>query len=134
MEWMLIKTLGSLVAVLALMGGLAFVVRRYGFRPGVRRREGIEIEILGSRSLGPRRSVQVLRVMNRIIVVGVSDHGMQTLSEMTDEVGLSVEDRPRGPLAAGMREGARADFPSSLRAALGLAPRRPRARETETLL
>ena len=94
MEWIVLRTLISLAAIIALMLGLAFLGKKYLHAGKGSRRSLVDVEILGHRSLQPRTAVYVIRVLNRVIVVGTSDHGMQTLSEMSDPQTLaSVEDR-----------------------------------------
>lgn len=84
MEWLILRTLLSLAAIIALMLGLAFVVRKYMHAGKGARRSIVDIDMLGHRSLQPRTAVYVLKVLDRVLVVGTSDHGMQTLSEITD--------------------------------------------------
>jgi flagellar protein FliO/FliZ len=85
MEWMLVKTLLSLFAVIGLMVGIIIVMKKYGYMKG--RAPGssmVAIDILGHRSLAPKRSVHVLKVLNKVMVVGVTEGGMNTLGEITD--------------------------------------------------
>jgi flagellar protein FliO/FliZ len=82
MEWMVIKTLLSLGAVLALMLGLAYLLKKYVYRTGTAPTDRVAVDLLGQRAFGPRRSVVVLRVLDRVLVVGMSEHGMQSLAEM----------------------------------------------------
>jgi flagellar biogenesis protein FliO len=84
MEWVLLKTLVSLAAVLGLMGLVVAFMKRFVYG---RRRRGnapVEVEILGSRVLQPKRSVFVLRVLDAVIVVGSSEEGLQTLARVGD--------------------------------------------------
>ena len=70
------------------MLGVLFLVRRY-VQGGSRVSSSlIEVELLGQRSLGPRRSVQVLKVLDRVLVVGVSEQGMQSLAELSADGAL----------------------------------------------
>lgn len=85
MESIVMKSFLSLAAVLGLMFLIVFILRKY---MGIGRNEGasvVSIDVLGARTFHPRRSVYVLRVLNKILVVGVTDGTMQTLSEIDDE-------------------------------------------------
>jgi flagellar biogenesis protein FliO len=94
MEWIVLRTLVSLAAIIALMLGLAYLGKKYLHAGKGARRSLVDVEILGHRSLQPRTSVYVIKVLNRVIVVGTSEHGMHTLSEMSDpETLASVEDK-----------------------------------------
>ena len=94
MEWMLVKTFVSLIGVLALMAGIVVVFKKYGYRGQAPGTSVVGVEVLGSRMLAPKRSVHVLKVLNRIIVVGVTEGGMTSLSEIDDDGTLrEVEER-----------------------------------------
>ena len=43
------------------------------------------VTVLERQSIGPNRAVHTLKVGNKILVVGMTDHNMQTLCEMTPE-------------------------------------------------
>ena len=83
MDWLVVKMLLSLGAVLGLMGGIVVVLKRYVMPGRVSGDTPIAIEILAQKSLQPRRSVVVLKVLDKVLVVGMSEHGMHPLSEMT---------------------------------------------------
>jgi flagellar protein FliO/FliZ len=68
-------TLG-LAAVLALLGGAAWLSRRY--RVTGRLRSGL-IEVMSGISLGTREKVVLIRVGREQVLVGVSPAGMRTL-------------------------------------------------------
>lgn len=100
MEWVLLKTLASLAAVLGLMGLVVAFMKRYVYG---RRRRGnapVEVEILGSRVLQPKRSVFVLRVLDAVIVVGSSEEGLQTLARVGDRRSRELLEH-LAPVAAG---------------------------------
>lgn len=83
MEWLVVKTVLSLGAVLGLMFVLVLLLRKFVYRGRAGAAESVEIEVLGQRMLQPRRSVYVLRIMDKIVVVGMSEHGMHTLTELS---------------------------------------------------
>jgi len=85
MEWIVLKMILSLGAVLALMFGLVFVLKRFGVAGGMSNELCVPIHILGRKSLQPKKSVVVLKVAGKILVVGISEQGMQMLTELADE-------------------------------------------------
>ena len=94
MEWILVKTLLSLLAVVALMVGLLLVLKKYVYAGRLGSSSTVEIKVLGQRTLQPKRSVYVLKVMNKLIVVGSSENGLQTLTEIADTESLAeVEEK-----------------------------------------
>jgi len=94
MEWIILRTLFSLAAIVSLMLGIAYLLKKTMRAGKGGRRSLVDVELLGQRSLQPRTAVYVLKVLNRVVVVGTSEHGMQTLTEISDpETLASLEDR-----------------------------------------
>ena len=88
MEWMVVKTLLSLFAVLGLMVGVVFVLKKYMSKGQAAGASDVTINVLGHRMLAPKRTVHVLKVLNKVIIVGVTEHGMTALGEIEDENSL----------------------------------------------
>lgn len=78
----------SLVVVIGLMWVAANVLRKRGFAGVASRRgpRGPELELLARRPLGRNASIAVVRVGDRSLVVGVTDHQVTKLGdvEITD--------------------------------------------------
>ena len=85
MEGIVIRMVLSLSAVLALMVGLLYLVKRFVVPGSATVRMPVQVEVLGRRSLQPKKSIVVVRIAGKILVLGVSDQGMQTLTELTGE-------------------------------------------------
>ncbi|MCX7984346.1 MAG: flagellar biosynthetic protein FliO [Bacteroidetes bacterium] len=82
MVWAYAQALIALLVVLFIMIGVVFLLRRvfYGRRfgsPSV-----VTIEVLGAHMLQPKVMIYVLRVANKTIVVGLTEHGLQLLTEV----------------------------------------------------
>ena len=104
MEWIFVKMILSLGAVLALMFGLVYVVKRFVLPGSASAQQPVTIEVLGRKALQPKKSVVVLKVADRILVVGMSEQGMQTLTELSsDELQQSVP--VTGPAALSVQPG-----------------------------
>lgn len=88
MEWVVVKTLLSLTAVLALMGGIVFVMKKFLLGGRASPSHIVEMRVLGTMMLQPKRAVSVIQVMNKVLILGVSEEGMQTLGELSDEQSL----------------------------------------------
>ena len=127
MEMIIVKTLLSLGAVLALMLGVLYAVRRYVQGSSRTSANRVEVELLGQKTLGPRRSVQVLKVLDRVLVIGISEQGMQALSEFSGEGALRELDARRQELeeartptwTTGLAGRVAKNFRAQLRAAMG---------------
>jgi len=90
MEWILLKTLLSLAAVLALMVGVVYVLKHYVYRGTQGGSQRVPVEILGQRSLHPKRSILVVKVLDTVFVIGMSEQGMQTLGTIENEESLAA--------------------------------------------
>ena len=86
MESALLNTFLSLAGVIGLMIGILVLFKKifYGNRPA--KGASIAIDVLGHRMLQPKRSVFVLKVMDTMVVVGVTEAGMQPLMELKEPV------------------------------------------------
>ena len=82
---LLMRMLGSLALVSCLIIGVVFLLRRYVFGRNGTGNAGGEIKVLSTTFLGPKKSIYLVRVLNRILVLGVSESQMQTLSEFTSD-------------------------------------------------
>lgn len=89
---MLAKTLMSLLAVVGLMVGIVLMLKKYVYKGQRRNTALVSIEVLGQTMLSPKRSVHVLKVMHKVIVVGVTEGGMTALGEINDEGSLAEID------------------------------------------
>ncbi len=79
-----IQAIGILCLLLAAMYGALWAVRRFGgvgkggaLRPG-------DMRVEGQMTLGPKRSVMVVRILNRRLLLGVTDHSINLLTELED--------------------------------------------------
>lgn len=85
-----LKALGALILVVALIFVVAWLTRRYLPRMGPFGRflpqspgRGDAIQVVSSRSLGPKRSVHLLVVDGRRLLVGSSESGVSLLKDFS---------------------------------------------------
>lgn len=103
MESILLRMVLSLSAVLALMLGLMYLVKRFVLPGSASVRMPVQVELLGKRSLQPKKSVVVVRVAGKVLILGLSEHGVQTLSELTnEELQASMPASPEVPAGPGL--------------------------------
>jgi len=84
----LVDTIIGLVAVLALMLALAWLVRRFVSMPGVGKGQ---VQVLGGASLGPRERAVVVSVEGQRLLLGVAPGRVQMLHV------LGAEPQPEAP-------------------------------------
>jgi flagellar biogenesis protein FliO len=84
MGWVLLKTLASLVAVLGLMFGLVIVMKKYLYGFQAAKSSLVSVDVIGQRLIQPKRSVFVVKVLNKILILGITEEGMTSLGEIED--------------------------------------------------
>jgi flagellar protein FliO/FliZ len=81
---MFIRLLFSLGVVIGLMWAAAHFVKRRGLAPmgGSRRNgSGVQVEMLARKSLGKNSAIAVIRVGERSMIVGITDHQVNKLDD-----------------------------------------------------
>lgn len=77
----MVRAILSLAAILALIIASAFVFRRFSQRQ--RRAAGRQqLAVIGSIFLGPKKQIVLVRVLNRLLVLGVTESSMTKLAEL----------------------------------------------------
>jgi flagellar protein FliO/FliZ len=88
----LFQLLFGLVAVLGLMGGAAWLLKRFGVARSI---AGAPVKVVGGISVGGRERILVVEVADQWIVVGVAPGRVNTLSTMPrQEAQVSVSGTP----------------------------------------
>lgn len=78
------RMLLALSVVLALMGVAVWIMRRAAPRVAVAARPG-GIDVLSTRALGQRRSLMLVRARGKVLLLGVTPHRIDCLSEIEEE-------------------------------------------------
>jgi flagellar protein FliO/FliZ len=79
----LVKMVGGLAAVLALMAILYWLLRR--FAPGqIGGGRAGKLKLLGRLGLGPKKGVALVEVAGSVLVLGVGEDGVRLLDKVTD--------------------------------------------------
>ena len=112
---LLVRVVISLGVVLAIMAGAAAVLRRSGVvgttgmgRRGLRRRH-TPVEVIARHGLSRGSSVAVVRLGERALVLGVTDHQVSLLTEIDPaelEAPPNPPDAAAGPAGPGIGAGA----------------------------
>jgi flagellar biogenesis protein FliO len=84
MELALLKTAASLVAVLGLMALVVIGLRKLLNVGLAGNGDVVDIEILSRKSIHPKRALYVVKVLNKLIVLSSTEHGITSLAEITD--------------------------------------------------
>ena len=90
---LLFKTVLSLILVVVLVYVGTFVFKRFVHRP--RREGGAFVRIIGSTMLGPKKSIYLVEVEDRVLVLGVTDASISFLTELENQPADGTQDLTR---------------------------------------
>ena len=93
----LLQTLGALILVLAVLGALAWFLKRYGPRAGG---GNANLRVVGSLNLGGRERIMVVEVGNQWIVVGASPGRINALATLPRQDGQNGDTDAAGATLA----------------------------------
>jgi flagellar protein FliO/FliZ len=94
----MLRTGLAFLIVIALLVGLFFGIKwlQKKSRNGGGGRE--TLSIVGTLSLGPKRNVALIRIVNRILVVGISEGGIALLTELSaEEADAVLQSKAKSP-------------------------------------
>lgn len=76
--------LWRLIAIFAAISVVLVIAWRWGVRRTEARVDGL-IEVLGRMPLGPQKALIVVRVLGRVLLLGIADHQISLLRDFGDE-------------------------------------------------
>ena len=75
----------SLSAVLLIILALSAVMKKYFGVTKASLKNGIAIEVLSQRAIQPKRSIMVIKVVNKVFVIASTEQGINVLGELNPE-------------------------------------------------
>lgn len=88
MDWMVVKAFMTMMIIVGLMFALLIAVRKFLFnKPHL---NNDNLKVLSTLSLQPKKSIFIVKIFNKIMLVGVSDNSMAALGEITDDDTLKM--------------------------------------------
>ena len=113
MSTMLLQMLGSMAVIVVLIFGAAWLYRRLQQPRRAGEGDGRLIHVIGSTFIGPKKSICLVTVAGKVLVLGVTEAGMSTLASMNPDESEDVLTRMTP------KAGAPAAFGSVLNKVLG---------------
>lgn len=93
---MMLKSIGMLCIVIALLIGVLFIVRHFTEKRGGKINKSL-IQLLASFHVAPKEQVMLLDVMGRKILIGVTQQSINCLAVLDDAGGVkAAEEKPEG--------------------------------------
>ncbi|GAB4337280.1 MAG: hypothetical protein Kow0037_19820 [Calditrichia bacterium] len=81
MGWLLFKTIAILGIIIILIFAGVYFLKRFVFGANAKAGDTHWIKVLGQIQLHPRQTLSLIQVMDRVILVGITESSMQTLTE-----------------------------------------------------
>jgi len=76
-----LKVIGLLLILLAILIGILFAIKK--FTPaGLSNFKQNQLKVLGSLNLGPKKSIVVVRFLNSLLVIGITESNITLLKEV----------------------------------------------------
>jgi len=95
----LLRVGGALVVVLLLLYATVYLLKRSGLGQGGG--GASQIEVLESKAIGPKRYISIVRVAGKTLTLGVTEHNITMLRELTKEEAELLTAEPLAASAAG---------------------------------
>ena len=82
MDWLILKTFFTMAFIVGLMIVLLLVVKKYFYAKPRLMNENMKV--LMTMNLQPKKSIYLVNVFGKVMLVGVSDNTIASLGEITD--------------------------------------------------
>jgi flagellar protein FliO/FliZ len=90
MDWLILKTFFTMAFIVGLMIVLLLVVKKYFYAKPRLMNENMKV--LMTMNLQPKKSIYLVNVFGKVMLVGVGDNTIASLGEITDsEVLMKIE-------------------------------------------
>ncbi len=78
----IIKLIAPLILLLALLYGALWLVRRYANPAGMKEKGNMDIAVIQTKTIMPKKYISVVKVKDKFLVLGISDHSISMLKEL----------------------------------------------------
>jgi len=91
MEWIAFKAILSLIFVILLMGIVLYLMKKYLFgKTTMATFSGIDMQVIGILSLHPKKTIHVIKILNKYFIVGVTEQSIHLISEISDDESIRL--------------------------------------------
>ena len=89
MDSLLFKTFGSLLIIVILIFAILYIVRKYVFKDIKYGKNSGILSVVGQIALQPKKYIYLVKVLDKIVIVGISDNSISNLGEISDPEKIS---------------------------------------------
>lgn len=88
----IIRMVLPLLLIIALLGGVLWFIKKYSYQNRLSPVLGVDIKVLSSKMILPKKYISVIKVKDKLLVLGISDSSINLLKEFEtspeDEIAL----------------------------------------------
>ncbi len=78
----IVKAIIPLLIIIGLLYGVMFVIKKYGVSFKGKKNGSVNINVLSSQMIMPKKYISVVRVDDKLLVLGVSENSISLLKEL----------------------------------------------------
>ena len=88
----IVKMILPLLLIIVLLGGVLWFVKKYSYQSRTTSNFGVDVNVLSSKMILPKKYISVVKVKDRLLVLGISESSINLLKEF--EVGINQKPIP----------------------------------------
>ncbi len=81
----------SLTALVALMGGLLLVVKKYAAKTRTKKNGGLGLEVISRIALQPKTHLYIVKAAGKILLIGANDHSVTALADLSKNIAAAKQ-------------------------------------------
>lgn len=81
----IIKALLPIILLVSLLYGVLYYIRKSGFKLGQKNNGAVDLNVVSTKMIMPKRFITVVKVKGKLLVLGVSEHSINMLKEFEDD-------------------------------------------------
>ncbi len=78
----ILKAIVPLILIVGLLYGVLFFIKKYGISFKGNKKGSVSINVISSHMIMPKKFISVVKVDDKLLVLGVSDHSISLLKEL----------------------------------------------------
>ena len=85
----IVKALIPLLVIIGLLYGVLVFVRRYGISVKGKKSGAVSIDVISTQMIMPKKFISVIKIEDRLLVLGVSEQSITLIKEMDKSVEIN---------------------------------------------
>ena len=90
-----LKAIIPLLIIVGLLYGALLFVKKYGIHLGKTKKGSVSINVISSQMIMPKKFISVVKVEDKLLVLGVSDHSITLLKEFEETESKSEKEESK---------------------------------------